>query len=185
GRGLIAGCEKVFHLEHALWRGHVFPGYSAAHSGLVHAHGISNFSHYHGLQVRRAVLKEIALPRNDLLRDVENCLLALMDRADQEFSAPDFVPDIIFNFAALGVAGRDDVLIKITDPQMRDLLIVQGDLIFAIHLFDDHIGQHIVLRRSSEDLTWTRIQPGNVVRGFLNVLNANAHPARDLRKTSP
>src|SRR5207244_8302142 len=103
----------------------------------------------------------------------------------QEFAAPDFVPDVIFNFAALGVAGRDDILVKIADPQMRNLLIVQGDLIFAIHLFHDHIGQHIVLRRSSENLTWTRIQPRDVAGGLLNVLNANVHSARDLRKTSP
>ena len=71
------------------------------------------------------MLKEIALPRNDLLPNVENCLLAAMNRADQEFSAPDLVADVIFNFAALGVAGRDDVLVKIADPQMRNLLAVR------------------------------------------------------------
>jgi hypothetical protein len=38
-------------------------------------------------------------------------LLALMDRADQEFPAPDLVAHVIFNLTALGVAGRDDVLI--------------------------------------------------------------------------
>ena len=47
-----------------------------------------------------------------------------MDRADKEFSAPDFVADVILNFAALGVARGDDVLVKIADPQMRNLLIV-------------------------------------------------------------
>src|SRR5437867_12590574 len=108
-----------------------------------------------------------------------------MDRADQEFAAPDFVPDVIFNFAGLGVAGRDDVLVKITDPQMRDLLIVQGDLIYSINLFDDHVWQHIVLRRSSENLTGTRIQPRDVAGGLLHFLHANPHPARNLRKTSP
>ena len=70
GRSLIAGGEKVFHLKHALRRGHVFAGHGAANCGLVHPHGIGNFSHRHRLQMRRAMFKEIALPRNDLLRDV-------------------------------------------------------------------------------------------------------------------
>jgi hypothetical protein len=47
GRGLIAGCEKVFHLENTLRRRHVFAGHSAAHRGLMHPHGIGNFSHGH------------------------------------------------------------------------------------------------------------------------------------------
>ena len=47
GRGLIAGCEKVFHLENTLRRRHVFAGHSAAHRGLMHPHGIGNFSHRH------------------------------------------------------------------------------------------------------------------------------------------
>src|SRR5207244_2334070 len=130
------------------------------------------------------MLKEIALPRNDLLRDIQNCLLALMDRADQEFSAPNLVADVIFHFAALSIAGRDDVLVQIADPQMRNLLIVEDDLILAIHLFHDHVRQHIVLRRSSENLTRARIEPRNVVGSLLHVLNANSNSSRDLWKAS-
>ena len=62
GRGFITGRKKVFHLEHALWRRHVFAGHSAAHCGLVHAHCIGNLSHPHWLQMRGAMFKEIALP---------------------------------------------------------------------------------------------------------------------------
>src|SRR6267378_1814639 len=104
-----------------------------------------------------AMVIEIALPRNDLLHDVENCFLTLMNRADQEFSAPDLVADIIFDLAALRIAGRDDILVKIANPQMRNLLIVQDDLVIAVDLFHHHVGQHVVLRRSSEDLPGPRV----------------------------
>src|SRR5437762_9247458 len=83
GRSLIATCEKVFHLENALRRGHVFAGYRAANRGLMHADGFGDFCHDHRLQMRWAVLDEVALPCNDLLRDNYYCLLPLMDREDQ------------------------------------------------------------------------------------------------------
>ena len=54
--------------------------------------------------MRRSVLEKLPLSRDDLLRDVGNRLLALMDRANKDFPAPDFVADLIFDFAALGVA---------------------------------------------------------------------------------
>ena len=68
------------------------------------------------------MFEKVALPRNDLLRDIGNGLLALMDRSDEEFAAPDFVADVIFDFAAV-IALRDDVLVDVADPQMRDLLL--------------------------------------------------------------
>ena len=72
----------------------------------------------------RAIFKKIALPRNDLAHDVQNCLLTLMNRTDQEFPAPDFIADIVFDLACLSVAGGDDILVKIADPQVRNLLVV-------------------------------------------------------------
>jgi hypothetical protein len=50
--------------------------------------------------------------------NVGNRLLALVDRSDQEFAAPDFVADIVFDFTAVVIL-RDDILVGITDPQMR------------------------------------------------------------------
>src|SRR5213080_1285396 len=80
-----------------------------------------------------------------------------MDRADQEFAAADFVSNVVFDVAALRVAGCNDVLIQVADPQMGNLFVVEGDLIFSVHLFHDHVRQHVILRRGGE--TW----PG---RGF-------------------
>ena len=131
------------------------------------------------------MLQKIVLPRDDLLRDVGDCLLALMDRADQKFTAPDFVANIIFDLAALSVAGRDDILVKIANPQMWNLLVVEDDLIFAVHLFHCHIRQYIVLRRRGKHLAGTRIQPANVVGCLLYLVHADSHPTRNFRKASP
>ena len=123
GGGLITGREKVFHFENALRRSHVLAGNGAAHRGLVDANRIGDFTHGHRLQMRWAVLKKVALPRNDLVRDVGNRLLALVDRSDQEFAAPNFVADVIFDFTAVVVL-RDDVFVRVADPQMRNLLVI-------------------------------------------------------------
>ena len=98
-RGLIARREEIFHLEHALRRGHVFAGDRAAHGRLVHADGVGDLHHRHRLQMRRAVLEKLPLPRDDLVRDIRDRLLALMNRFDQEFPAADFVADVILHFA--------------------------------------------------------------------------------------
>ena len=185
GRSLIATCKKVFHLENALGRGHVFAGHRAANRGLMHPDDFSDFCHRHRLQMCWAVLEEIALPRNDLLRDVHNRLLPLMDRADQKFAAADFVPDVIFGVAALRVAGSNNVLVQIADPQMGNLFIVEGGLILAVHLFHDHVRQHVILRRGSENLAGTRIQSRDVIGSFLHFLDADRHSTRDLHKTVP
>jgi hypothetical protein len=108
-----------------------------------------------------------------------------MDRADQKFSAADFVPDVVFHIAALRVARRNDVLVQIADPQMGNLFVVERDLIIVINLFHDHVWQHIILRRGSEDLAGARIQSRNVIGRLLHILGADSHSARDLHKTMP
>src|SRR5205823_9383723 len=135
--------------------------------------------------MRWPMFQKIQLPRHNLSRDVENCLLALMDRANQEFPATNFVAHVILNLARLSFAGGDDVFVDVADSQMWDLLIVQGDLIFTIHFFHDYVGKYIVLRRSCEDLTGTRIEPRNAVSGLLHILDINSHSPRDFGEPSP
>ena len=121
----------------------------------MHADGFGDFCHRHRFQMRWAVLEEIELPRNDLLRDVHDCLLPLMDRADQEFAAADLSRMPYLDVAALRVARRNDVLIQVADPQMRNLFVVERDLIFAVDVFHDHVRQHVIRaarqRRSGRD----------------------------------
>jgi hypothetical protein len=108
-----------------------------------------------------------------------------MDRADQKFAAADFVANVVFDVAALRVARRNDVLIQVADTQVGNLFVVEGDLIFAVHLFHDHVRQHVILRRSSENLAGARIQSPDVVGGLLHILDADRHSARDLQKPTP
>ena len=135
---MITGREEVFHFEHALGRGHVFAGDRAAHCGLVHTDGVSDLNHRHRLQLGRAMLEELALTFYDLMSNVGNCLLALVNRFDQEFSASNFVANVILHFAAIPIL-RHDVFVGVADAQMRDLFSVQHHLVIAIDLFDRHI----------------------------------------------
>ena len=68
---------------------------------------------------------------------------------------------------------------------MGNLFVIEGDLIFAVHLFHDHVRQHVILRRGSENLTGARIQSRNIIGGLLHILNVDRHPACDLQKTMP
>ena len=123
GGGSITRREEIFHLKHALRRGHVFPRDRAADCGLVHAHRVSDLHHGHRLQMGRSVLEKIALPLHDLVRDIGNCLLALVDGLDQKFAAPDLITNVIFDFVAVAIL-RHDVFVSIADTQVRDLLAV-------------------------------------------------------------
>ena len=68
---------------------------------------------------------------------------------------------------------------------MGNLFVVEGDLIFSVHLFHDHVRQHVILRRGGENLAGARIQSRDVVGGLLHILDADRHSARDLRKVMP
>ena len=115
------------------------------------------------------------------MRDVGNGLLPLVDRFDEELSAPDLVADIILHFAAVSVL-RHDVFVGVADAQVRDLFTVEDDLILAVDFFHGHIRQDVILRSGGKNLTRARIELGDVVRAFLDLLHANSHPARDLGK---
>ncbi len=123
GGGLITRREEIFHLKHALRRGDVFPRDRAADRGLVHAHRVGDLHHGHRLQMGRSVLEKIALPLHDLVRDIGNRLLALVDRLDQKFAAPDFIANVIFDFVAIAIL-RHDVFVSVADAQVWDLLAV-------------------------------------------------------------
>src|SRR5262245_13613678 len=79
GSRLVARRKKVFHFENSLGRGHIFAGNCTTDRSLMYANRLRDFCHSHRLQIRWSMFKKIALPRNDLVRDVGNRLLALMD----------------------------------------------------------------------------------------------------------
>src|SRR4029450_7028045 len=75
GSSLVAGRKKVFHLKNALRRGHVFARNRTTDRSLMHADRVGDFCHGHGLQMRWSMFEKIALPRNDLIREVGNRVL--------------------------------------------------------------------------------------------------------------
>src|SRR6476646_795426 len=77
------------------------------------------------------------------MRNVGNRLLALVDRLDQKFSAPDFIANVILYFVAIPILGHD-VLVSIADAQMWNLVAVENDLVFAVHFFHGHISSAMV-----------------------------------------
>ena len=68
---------------------------------------------------------------------------------------------------------------------MGNLFVVEGDLIFAVHLFHDHVRQHVILRSGSENLAGARIQSRDVIGSLLYVLDADRHSTRDFKKAMP
>src|SRR5207302_3539421 len=94
-------------------------------------------------------VKKIALPRNNLVRNVGNCLLTLVNRFDQELSAPDFVADVILYFTSISILCHD-VLVSVADAQMRNLVAVEDDLVFAVHFFNGHIWHHVIFWASAK-----------------------------------
>ena len=89
----------------------------------MHADRVSDLDHRHWFKKRRSLVEEVTLPFHNLVRDVGNRLLPLMDRLDQEFSAPDLVTNVVLHFASVMVL-RHDVFVSVTDAQMRDLFAV-------------------------------------------------------------
>ena len=71
------------------------------------------------------------------------------------------------------------------DAQGKELHLfaVQHDLIFTVDFFDGHVRQDVILRRGRENLTGSRIELGDIVRAFLDLLDADPHPARDFGET--
>src|SRR5262244_2569450 len=56
-------------------------------------------------------------------------------------------------------------------------------MVIAVYFFDRHVRQDVVLRRLGEYCARSRIELGDIVRAFLNLLDADSYSPRDLRET--
>jgi hypothetical protein len=83
--------EEILHLKNTLRGGNELSSGGSAHSGFVDPYGISDLTHGHGLQVRRASIHKLTLTQSDLTADVQDCLLALLDAFNEKISAPYFI----------------------------------------------------------------------------------------------
>src|SRR6266487_2231184 len=95
----------------------------------------------------------------------------------------DQIPHLRISNTYKDILGHD-VLISIADAQMRNLVAVENDLVFAVYLLHGHVRHDIVFRRLGKNRTRPRLQLGNVVSAFLHLLHADAHAPRDFRKAA-
>ena len=89
----------------------------------MHTDRVRDLDHRHWFKERRTLVEEVALPFHDLVRNIGNRLLALVNRLDQKFSAPDLVTNVVLHFVSVAVL-RHDVLVSIADAQMWNLFAV-------------------------------------------------------------
>ena len=176
---LVARREEVLQVKHPVGRRHVLARNRTAHRGLVHADGVCNHHHGHRPQRTGSNLHELPLTQHNLVSDVRNRLLPLVNAFDQKLAAADFITDVILHFAAAPVLGHQ-VFVHIRNPQMRDLIAVEGDLPRAPDFFDGDIGEHVVVRVGREDLSRLGIEGGNEVCGPLHMLDRCGKAAGNL-----
>ena len=129
------------------------------------------------------MLEEFALPRDDLMRDVGNRLLALVDRLDEKFAAADLVSNVIFDLVPVTFF-RHDVLVGITNAEVGNLFPVQDDLVFPIDLFNRDVGDNVIFGRLGENRPRSRLELCDIVRAFLDLLDRDSHSARDFGETA-
>ena len=89
----------------------------------MHANRIRDLHHRHWLKKRRTLVKKVELPFHNLVRDVGYRLLALMNRFDQKFSAPDLVANVVLHFVSVAIL-RHDVFVGVANAQVRDLFAI-------------------------------------------------------------
>ena len=76
---------------------------------------------------------------HDFVRDVQDCLLPLVNALDQEFPAANLFSDIIPNVRSIRSL-RHQVFVGFADSQMRDLIPGQRDYVFIADFLDHDVG---------------------------------------------
>src|ERR1017187_6606475 len=175
---LQAGGEKVFHLEHALLRFDIFAGDGAADGGFMHADDFGDLRHGHGLEMRDALVHELALALDDFAPDVGDGGLALVQALDEKFAGADFFADVILHLGVVLAAGHQ-ILIDIADAQVRNLLVVGGDGEIVAVLHHENLGCNVLLDDRQKGASGSRFQLANAGERFLDLLHGLAGAARD------
>src|ERR1017187_8776646 len=179
---LQAGGEEIFHLEHALRRLDIFAGDGATDGGFMHADDFGDLRHGHGLEMRDALVHELALALDDFAPDVGDGGLALVQALDEKFAGADFFADVILHLGVVLAAGHQ-IFIDIADAQVRNLLVVGGDGEIVAALHHEDFRRDVLLDGGQEGASGARLQPADARERVLHVVHGFAGAACDFGNT--
>ena len=177
--GLESRCEEELDFEDAARRLHVFAGGGAADGGFVQADGAGDVGHDQGFEVADAMVEKIALDPHDFGGDLVNGLLALSDAFHEEDARLDLLSDVFLDLRG-GGGVIHEVPILPADPQVGQLIIVQGDHILAGDLVDDDFGGDIRGGLAAIGLAGAGVQGADQAGGPSDLLGIAFQGAGDL-----
>ena len=91
-----------------------------------------------GRKLGRTEIEEIALPFDNFSRDVQKCVLTLLNASDEEPSPANLLPQIVPHLAIRGRL-RKHVLVTIADAQRGNLVVIERHCVsITVSLYDLH-----------------------------------------------
>ena len=180
GRGRQAGREEELERQHAARRLHELLVRHAAHRRLVHVDDFGHFAQRERLEVLHALLEEVALPVDDVVHDLEHRLPALLDRLDHPVRRVELAGDELLVLAVELLLVARDLLIGAAQLEAREIGVVEEDVIAAVDLVDDEIGNDVVVAGVRVHQARLRVELLDLVGRLLHVARADAEPLGDL-----
>src|SRR5574338_1116133 len=174
-RARDARVEEELQLEDALRRVHVLRRRHARHRRLVHADVLGDVTQDERLEMRDALVEELALELQDRLGDLDDRALALLDRSDQPLRRAQLVLDVVL--ARVRVAHR--VLVEAADLQLRQTVVVGHHEVLVADLVDVDVGRDVVRVVARVLATGPRIEVHDDLRGLVDLLERLLQVARD------
>ena len=178
--GREAGREEELERQHAARRLDELLVRHAADGRLVHVDHFGHFAQRERLEVLHALLEEVALPVDDVVHDLEHRLPTLLDRLNHPVGGVELVRDELLVLAVELLLVARDLLIRPAQLEAREIGVVQEDVILAVDLVDDEIGDDVVVARVRVDEARLGIELLDLVGGLLDVARADAEPLGDL-----
>ena len=142
----------------------------------MHVDHFCHFAERQGLEVLDSLLKEFALPLDDVVHHLEHRLTTLLDRLDHPVGGIELVGDELLVLTVELLFVPRDLLIRSTELESWQIRVVQEDMIPVIDLFDDQIGDDLVVIARSELEPGLRIELRDFVRRLLNIGGADSEP---------
>ena len=128
----------------------------------MHADHFGDFAQGERLEVLHPLLEEVPLPVHDEIHHLEHGLAALLDRLNHPVGAVQLVGDelAVLRRQLLLVAG--DVLIGPAEPEARHAGVVEADVVLAVDLVDDQVGDDVPVAPVGVLESGLRVEAGQV-----------------------